>query len=145
MESKKLVILRIATIEIPVSDLKSAYAWYQKILGLKGPDDFRDSWKEVMLQFHEHAAGAPTLFLVQTDAADRLRFFNSNYGHTQSIIDFYVEDLGAFHRHLQSLGVTTNRESVVLRPGEISGFGFVDPDGNSLGATNAVFAGQEIV
>jgi hypothetical protein len=39
-------------------------------------------------------------------------------------------------------GVTTNRDVVELRAGEISGFGFFDPDGNSFGATNAVFAGK---
>ena len=135
---------RIATIEIPVSNLKSAYAWYQKIFGLEALYEFQDRANEVMLQFHNHPVDGATIYLVQTSSPERLGFFNSNHGYTQSIIDFYVQDLAAFHRHLKSFGVVTNRETLELKPGEISGFGFFDPDGNSLGATNAVFIGEEM-
>jgi catechol 2,3-dioxygenase-like lactoylglutathione lyase family enzyme len=143
MKSNQVLVPRIATIEIPVSNLKAAVEWYRQILGLKVLGEFQDTWKEAMLQFPEQPVGVPAIYLVQTDSPERLRFHNTNHGYTQSIIDFYAEDLGAFHRHLKSHSVTTNRETVELKQGEISGFGFFDPDGNSLGATNAVFEGQE--
>jgi hypothetical protein len=72
-----------------------------------------------------------------------LKFYNTNHGYTQSIIDFYAPDLAVFHRHLKSNGVVTNRETVELKSDETSGFGFFDPDGNSFGATNVFFEGQE--
>ncbi|MDQ0062613.1 VOC family protein [Paenibacillus harenae] len=133
---------RIASIEIPVSNLKRAVDWYCQFLGLELLGEYEQSWKEAMMQFPGHVAGVPTIYLVKTESDDRLGFYNTNRGYTQSIIDFYVPDLSAFHRKLASHGVKTNREHVVLNPGEISGFGFFDPDGNSLGATNAVFQGQ---
>lgn len=133
---------RITSIEIPVSNLKRAVNWYNQILGLTLLGEFQDSWKEAMMQFPGQVTGVPTIYLVQTDSNDRLGFYNTNRGYTQSIIDFHVPDLSAFHQQLQSHGVKTNREHLVLAQGEISGFGFFDPDGNSLGATNAVFQGQ---
>lgn len=139
------IVPRIAGIEIPVSNLKNAIAWYGKILGLTMIGELQDSWTEAMLQFPGNPAGVPCVYLVQTGSSDRLAFYNTNHGYTQSVIDFYAADLGAFHRHLQANGVQTNRETVDLKPGEKSGFGFFDPDGNSFGATNVVFKGQEAV
>ncbi|TNJ63813.1 VOC family protein [Paenibacillus hemerocallicola] len=136
------LVSRIAGVEIPVSDLRAAVEWYDRVLGLKVIGDFQESWKEAMLQFAHRPDGVPGIYLVQTDSSERLKFHNTNYGYTQSIIDFYSDDLPAFHRHLKTHGVTTNRDVVQLSAGEISGFGFFDPDGNSLGATNVVFAGK---
>lgn len=144
MTTQHTVIPRIACIEIPVSNLKAAVEWYGKILGLKVIGEFQDSWKEAMLQFPGNPIGVPTVYLVQTDSQDRLKFYNTNYGYTQSIIDFYTADLAEFHRRLKALGVATNRETIELQPGETGGFGFFDPDGNSFGATNAIFEGQEV-
>lgn len=143
MKNNQVLVPRIATIEIPVSDLKRSVEWYCSILGMKVIGRFEDTWKEAMLQFSEQLSGVPLLYLVQTNSPERLRFHNSNYGYTQSVIDFYTEDLSAFHRFLKSNGTTTNRDIVDLQPGEVSGFGFFDPDGNSFGATNLVATGQE--
>jgi catechol 2,3-dioxygenase-like lactoylglutathione lyase family enzyme len=145
MKAKQVLVPRITTIEIPVSNLKAAVDWYKMILGLRLLGDFQDTWKEAMLQFPDQPIGVPVIYLVQTDSPERLRFHNTNHGYTQSIIDFYAEDLGAFHRHLKSNGVTTNRDNVELQPGVVSGFGFFDPDGNSFGATNHVVEGQDSV
>lgn len=140
--SQQFLIPRIATIEIPVAHLKAAIEWYETILGLSVVGEYEESWTEAMMQFSNKPAGVPTIYLVQTDSADRLQFYNTNRGYTQSVIDFYTSDLEAFHQHLQSHGIKTNRETMKLQPGEISGFGFFDLDGNSLGATNALFEGQ---
>lgn len=138
------IVPRIACIEIPVSNLKAAVEWYRKILGMKVIGEFQDSWKEAMLQFPENPIGVPTVYLVQTDSQERLKFYNTNHGYTQSIVDFYTADLAQFHRHLKAHGVATNRETIESQPGETGGFGFFDPDGNSFGATNAIFKGQEV-
>lgn len=92
------------------SNLKAAVEWYGKILGLKVIGEFQDSWKEAMLQFPGNPIGVPTVYLVQTDSQDRLKFYNTNYGYTQSIIDFYTADLAEFHRRLKAHGVATNRK-----------------------------------
>jgi catechol 2,3-dioxygenase-like lactoylglutathione lyase family enzyme len=136
MKTNQVLVPRITTIEIPVSNLKAAVEWYTMILGLKVLGKFQDTWKEAMLQFPDQPVGVPAIFLVQTDSPERLRFHNTNHGYTQSIIDFYTADLAAFHRHLKSNGVPMNKDTVELQPGEVSGFGFFDPDGNSFGATN---------
>ncbi|GIO32189.1 MULTISPECIES: VOC family protein [Paenibacillus] len=126
-------ISRIAGVEIPVSNLRTAVDWYERVIGVKVVGGFDESSTEAMLDFPNHPAG---IYLVQTDSKDRLKFQNTNHGYTQSVIDFYTDDLVGFHNHLKMLGVSTNRETIELKPGEISGFGFFDPDGNSLGATN---------
>ncbi|MBD3921619.1 VOC family protein [Paenibacillus sp. PR3] len=126
-------ITRLAGVEIPVSNLKAAIEWYEGVIGVRTVGEFNESWKEAMLDFPGHPAG---IYLVQTDSADRLKFHNTNHGYTQSVVDFYTEDLAGFHQYLLSLGVPTNRQTIDVQPGEISGFGFFDPDGNSLGATN---------
>lgn len=143
MTARPTLVPRIAGIEIPVSNLQASVHWYTSILGLKLLEEFKDTWKEAMLQFPDHPAGVPMIYLVQTDSPERLAFYNTNHGYTQSVIDFYAPDLGKFHRWLQSNGVNTNRDKVELKPGEIGGFGFFDPDGNSLGATNLVLQGQD--
>lgn len=132
------LVPRIACIEIPVSNLKASVEWYTRVLGLSLMGELQESWKEAMLHFPGNPTGVPAVYLVQTGSPDRLKFYNTNYGYTQSIIDFYTADLAGFHRYLTEHGVATNREKLELKPGETSGFGFMDPDGNSLGATNAV-------
>lgn len=140
MNVTQALVTRIAGVEIPVSNLKAAIEWYETILGLEIHDEVQGTWKEAMLHF---AGGKSAgIYLVQTDSQERLRFHNTNHGYTQSSIDFYTSDLEAFHRHLKKHGVTTNREIVELQPGEKSGFGFFDPDGNSFGATNVTFEGN---
>ncbi|MBD3921620.1 VOC family protein [Paenibacillus sp. PR3] len=141
--TQSFIVPRVATIEIPVSNLKAAIRWYDQILGLEAVGVYEDCWTEAMFQFPGKPVGVPTIYLVQTDSSERLRFYNTNRGYTQSIIDFYTPDLAAFHKHLKSHDVQTNRETVALKPGEISGFGFYDLDGNSFGATNAMHEGQE--
>jgi catechol 2,3-dioxygenase-like lactoylglutathione lyase family enzyme len=133
------MITRIAAVEIPVADLAVSLDWYTQVLGLEAFAGADESATEVLIGFPGSAAETSRIHLVQTNAADRLGFHNTNHGYTQSIVDFYAEDLAVFHRHLTSHGVRTNRESVDLAAGEQSGFGFLDPDGNSLGATNVAF------
>lgn len=126
-------VSRISGVEIPVSNLKAAVDWYGEVLGLRVVGEYHDSWKEAMLEFPNHRIG---VYLVQTDSLERLKFNNTNHGFTQSIIDFYTEDIISFHNHLKTLDISINRETLELKPGEIGGFGFFDLDGNSLGATN---------
>jgi catechol 2,3-dioxygenase-like lactoylglutathione lyase family enzyme len=126
-------VSRITGVEIPVSNLKAAIDWYVKVFSLRVVGDYKETRKEAKLEFPNNRTG---IYLVQTDSQERLKFTNTNHGYTQSIVDFYAEDLIAFHNYLKSLGVQTNRETIELKPGEISGFGFFDLDGNSLGATN---------
>jgi catechol 2,3-dioxygenase-like lactoylglutathione lyase family enzyme len=116
-------VRRITTVEVPVADLTRAIDWYVQKLGLTV------GWRG------EHEAtvalpeGTAHLFLVETADPERLRFQNSRYGYTQSIVDLYTSDLAGLHAYLCEHGVDVND----LQPGA-KGLGFRDLDGNSLGA-----------
>lgn len=132
----KKYISRISSVEIPVSDLEASVEWYTRILGLqvqhKG-DAF------AMLTFD--AVGVPGVFLCETRDTGRLQFENTNNGVIHSMIDFYTDDLKGFHEFLVAQGVQAG-ELKIDTNSDFGGFGFRDPDGNLLGACNAIQRGQ---
>ena len=130
------MISRVAAVEIPVSVLEKSVQWYAEILDLAPIGEVTASAEAVMLRFPGSPADVPGVYLVRTDATERLGFHTAGRTWPQSIVDFYTDDLAAFHGHLTRYGVPTNRDSLDFAPGEPGGFGFLDPDGNSLGATN---------
>src|SRR5688572_20241117 len=90
----------ITTLELPVAQLARAVAWYEHHLGL------RCTWRGE----HEAALaaaqrGAVALYLVQTDAPERLTFRNSRHGYRQSVVDFATGDLPDLHARLKDGGV----------------------------------------
>ena len=115
-------IERIATVELPVSDLDRAVNWYQQMLGL------RCTWRDdgaAMLSF-----GVGTgVFLVKTEDPRRIAFTCTGTGVRHSVVDFLTRNLVGFHRALRDAGADVDE----LGPGA-HGFGFRDSDGNHLGA-----------
>ncbi|PLR78986.1 hypothetical protein CU633_02655 [Bacillus sp. V3-13] len=135
------IIPRIATIEIPVSDVKKSIDWYSKILGTKVIS--QDEHTAMLRLQGGNRVGVPTLYLVQTDDSSRLSFKNTNTNITHSIIDFYIQDLNRFHTFLSEQGVTVTGINYIPGMPGFGGFGFNDPDGNLLSACNVTFSGQE--
>jgi RNA polymerase sigma factor (sigma-70 family) len=133
------IVPRIATIEIPVSNIQQSINWYGKKLGIKA---VHQDEKTAMLHLQGGSRiGVPTIYLVQTDEKVRLSFKNSNTGIDHSIIDFYIQDLERFHSLLKQEGVKVTELNFF--PGSnMGGFGFEDPDGNLLSATNVTHSGQ---
>jgi RNA polymerase sigma factor (sigma-70 family) len=133
------IVPRIATIEIPVSDVNKSVIWYNKILGIQA---VHQDEKAAMMQLQGGSRiGVPTIYLVQTDEKVHLTFKNSNTGVLHSVIDFYIQDLERFHLFLKQEGVKVT--DLNFFPGSnFGGFGFEDPDGNLLSATNVTHSGQ---
>ncbi|MBM7095111.1 VOC family protein [Bacillus sp. H-16] len=129
------MLKHIATIEIPVSNLERSIGWYTTHLELtcvfKGE-------KNAMLSFHN---SSPTIFLVETETVHSHSFSNMNTGIEHSMIDFFADDLEKAHGELRSKGVKTGELN--LMNGGFGGFGFYDPDGHLLSATNVLHEGQE--
>lgn len=78
---------------------------------------------------------APSIYLVKTENFKGLSFKNMNNDVIHSVIDFYTPLLNEFYtwlkeRHVEVYPIQTNNGK--------GGFGFKDPDGNILGATNIV-------
>jgi catechol 2,3-dioxygenase-like lactoylglutathione lyase family enzyme len=135
------VVPRISNIEIPVSNLKRAIEWYDKVLGAKlGHLD--SGWKTAMihLQNGSGAIGVPSLFLVETEDSTRLHFHNTKHDYVQSVIDFYTPNLEQFYSFLQQHNVAL--PEIDFTQGRF-GFGFQDSEGNSLGVSNVSHMGQE--
>ncbi|WP_345290152.1 VOC family protein, partial [Streptomyces gulbargensis] len=134
------IVPRIATIEIPVSNVEQSVAWYSKILGIKAVH--QDEHAAMLHLQGPSRIGVPTLYLVQTDDSSRLHFKNTNTGVIHSTIDFFIQDLERFHSYLKQEGVKVT--DLNFFPGSTKGgFGFEDPDGNLLSATNVTHLGQE--
>ena len=129
-------VTRIATIEIPVKDLETSVNWYSKTLNLVVQHKTEN---DAMLSFN--AKSVPTMYLVRTDAKARLSFDNTNTETTHSIIDFYTYNLEGFYESLKEAGVEVG--TITMNERGFGGFGFKDPDGNQLGATNIAHLGQE--
>ncbi|ERI09265.1 VOC family protein [Aneurinibacillus aneurinilyticus] len=117
------MITFITSVEVPVSNLDKALSWYTEIL------QFQVMWRDEQSAFIALPGEGTRLFLVQTNDEKRLEFTNTNTGVVHSVIDFYVENLPAFHAFLKQHGV----EVTELQP-KAMGFGFRDPDGNFYGA-----------
>ena len=129
-------VTRIATIEIPVREIETSVNWYSKTLNLVVQ---HKTDQDAMLSFN--AKSVPTMYLVRTNAEARLSFDNTNTDITHSIIDFYTYDLEGFYETLKEAGVEVGTINTNERG--FGGFGFNDPDGNLLGATNIAHLGQE--
>lgn len=133
------IVPRIATIEIPVSNVQQAIDWYTKVLGVNAV--YQDEHTAMLHLQGGTRIGVPTLYLVQTEDTKRLDFKNSHTGITHSIIDFFIEDLERFHAFLKKEDVKVTELNFF--PGtKMGGFGFEDPDGNLLSACNVTHQGQ---
>ncbi|MFY0517727.1 VOC family protein [Lysinibacillus sp. UGB7] len=129
-------ITHIATIEIPVTNLKNAINFYSEILGVKTHSLAAQS---AMLTFS--TKGVPTLYLVQTEENVSLSFKNTNNAVVHSIIDFYTPDLKGFYNWLKEKNVEVATLNINHDSG-YGGFSFKDPDGNTFSACNILHPGQ---
>ncbi|RIW29876.1 VOC family protein [Bacillus salacetis] len=129
-------ITHVATIEIPVSSLDKAIPFYKEVIGVEV--EFKGE-RNAMLTFRKK--GVPTIFMVETEEIDRISFRNTNNDVEHSIIDFYTADLKGFHEWLNTRGIEAGPLNVHPENGS-GGFGFRDPDGNLLSATNVLHKGQ---
>jgi catechol 2,3-dioxygenase-like lactoylglutathione lyase family enzyme len=129
-------ISHVATLEIPVSSLDRAIPFYQEVLGVEV--HFKGE-RNAMLTFNRQ--GVPTIFLVETEAVGGASFRNSNNDIEHSVIDFYTHDLKSFHSWLKERNIETGPLNIHPDNG-FGGFGFKDPDGNLLSATNVLHPGQ---
>ncbi|WP_078543506.1 VOC family protein [Litchfieldia alkalitelluris] len=128
-------VTRISTIEIPVSNVEKSAHWYAKTLNLFIE---HQSDQDAMLSFN--AKGIPSIYLVQTNDDRKISFENTNTNVTHSVVDFYTYNLEGFYQFLKDSGIEVGPLNV---NGEFGGFGFKDPDGNLLSATNIAHLGQE--
>ncbi len=129
-------ISHVATLEVPVSELERSIQFYVDVLGCEV--EFKGE-KNAMLSFKK--TGVPTIFLVETESAGGLSFENTNNGIVHTVIDFYSPSLEAFRNWLMEKGIETGPLNVHPENG-YGGFGFKDPDGNLLSATNVLHDGQ---
>lgn len=129
-------VSHVGTIEIPVAKLERSISFYQEVLGVA--IHFQGE-KNAMLTFNK--VGVPTIFLVQTESAERTSFLNSYSDTIHSIIDFYTHDLESFYHWLKEKDINVGPLNVHPDNG-LDGFGFKDPDGNLLSATNVLHPGQ---
>ena len=125
------LIKGIATVEIPVSSLDRSVVWYEEVLSMIAV--YRDE-RTAMLRFRGHGPGVPTVYLVETEERRPLYFVNSYTGITHSIIDLLAPNLQTFRHFLQEKGVEVGKMNTNEQG--LGGFGFYDPDGNSLSACN---------
>jgi RNA polymerase sigma-70 factor (ECF subfamily) len=134
------IVPRIATIEIPVSNLKKSIDWYCRNLGTRV---VHQTVTDAMLHLQgSNKIGVPTLFLCQTDDdSNKLGFLNTNTNIRHSVINFYVPDLVRFHKFLSDQGVDVGELNYNIGEG-LGGFGFSDPDGNIFSACNIIHHGQ---
>ncbi|MEK4487610.1 VOC family protein [Psychrobacillus sp. FSL H8-0484] len=128
-------ISRIATVEIPVSNLDSSIDFYIKVLGVHIESKME---KTAMLSFHQK--GVPTIYLVETEEIHPLSFTNTNSNVMHSVIDFYTPTLKDFYHWLKKNKVEIG--PLNINEEGIGGFGFKDLDGNYLSACNIEHIGQ---
>lgn len=134
------IVPRIATIEIPVTNIKASIKWYKKVLGIKVA---HESDYDAMLHLQGgNRIGVPTLYLVQTESTEKLSFKNTNTNIIHSVIDFYVPDLKRYHSFLKEQEVEVTDINYIPGLEDKGGFGFKDPDGNLLSACNVTHQGQ---
>lgn len=129
-------ISHIATVEIPVSNLKKSIEFYTDIIGVKVESSGENF---AMLSFN--SKGVPTLFLVETEDKKSLSFTNTNNDIVHSVIDFYSPNLHLFYSWLKEKNVEVGILNINNET-ELGGFGFKDPDGNSLSACNILHSDQ---
>lgn len=117
--------IEIATVEIPVGDLRRAVAWYTGHLG------FNEEWAD------EHHAmigldAGPKLLLVRTSSAARLGFRCDATGLHHGVLDLRTRDLDGLHARLSSAGGAVDRLDAPGNGWAPRGFGFEDSEGNRL-------------
>ncbi|MCD5325485.1 MULTISPECIES: VOC family protein [Pontibacillus] len=125
------LIVKIATIEIPVSDLDKSQEFYTEILGLHTVEK-----KDHVCYLSFGEKGTATIKLTETDQVSPLYFSNSNENIEHNpVIDFYTTDIHACHHffHDVSLSVTNIEEA-----DRGKAFYFQDPDEHwlSMSSTN---------
>lgn len=117
----------VATVEIPVSDLRRAVGWYAETLG------FKEEWADE----HHALLGAgddgPRLLLVVADGA-RLGFSCPATGLRHGVVDLRTGDLDALHARLTALGGPVDALDEPGNGWAPRGFGFEDSEGNRLAA-----------
>ncbi|WP_347551897.1 VOC family protein [Pseudalkalibacillus hwajinpoensis] len=124
-------ISKIATIEIPVTNLQRSVYWYTETLQLS-LIHHDESSGTAMLSLS--SKGEPTLYLVEVEEHTPLSFYNEKTKVTHSVIDFYTRNLHDYHAYLSEQGVEVG--SLPIEAGKQGGFGFQDPDGNWLSVCN---------
>ena len=123
--------VRIASVEIPVTDLARACAWYERALG------FVAEWSDAdhaMLSGGADGEGGPTVLLVQTKDAARLAFTCTGTGVRHGVVDVRTADLDGLHAHLAAMGARVDELAAGGNEWAPRGFGFFDCEGNRLGA-----------
>lgn len=128
-------ISRVATIEIPVSNLENSIDFYIAVLGVQIESKGE---KTAMLSFQQK--GVPTFYLVETEDFKPLSFINKHSNIEHSIIDFYTPLLKDFYYFLENKNIEVG--PLNINEEGIGGFGFKDPDGNWLSACNVEHRGQ---
>lgn len=129
-------ISHIATVEIPVTNLKNSIEFYKEILGI---EVYFEGVKAAMLAFHQK--GIPTIYLVETEEVSGLSFVNSHSEIEHSVIDFYTSSLQDFYLWLNDKNIDVGPLNIHAENG-LGGFGFKDLDGNLIGVTNVLHPGQ---
>ncbi len=128
-------ISRIATIELPVSNLENSIDFYMNVIGVhleyKGE-------REAMLSFGQR--GVPTIYLVQTEEVIPVSFFDTHSKSARSFIDFYTPTLKDFYQWLKENKIEVG--SLNVNEDGLGSFCFKDPDGHLLNACNMEHKGQ---
>ncbi|KGP91007.1 hypothetical protein N780_17160 [Pontibacillus chungwhensis BH030062] len=129
------LIVKIATIEVPVSNLDKSQEFYTEILGLHTVEKQDHA---CYLSFGEK--GTATIKLTETNSVSPLHFSNSNTNIEHNpVIDFYTTDIHACYHffHEVNLSVTEIEEA---EKGKI--FYFQDPDEHWLCMSTTNHASQ---
>lgn len=129
-------ISHVATLEIPVGNLEKSIEFYVDVLGVAL--EFKGE-KNALLTYKKK--GVPTFYLVETEETQRTSFKNTNNDIVHSIIDFYTPELKEFYQWLKEKNIEVGPLNIHSENG-YGGFGFKDPDGNLLAATNVLHSGQ---
>ncbi len=128
--------LQIGCMEVPVADLGRAIAWYGAALGLNcnWSDEHHAMLSGVTQGGEKTNSSAVSVLLVQTTDPWRLGFQNNRNGLQHSVLDFRTADLEGLHSHQLQQGTTVDTLSVPANQWAPRGFGFLDSEGNRLGA-----------
>jgi predicted enzyme related to lactoylglutathione lyase len=105
-------------VQLSVSDLGKAIAWYEQVLGFKTVDRRDD------LKFAHVETNVPGLQLGLGEGG-------AQKGTGAVVINFSVVDVVAARRLLESRGVVFSGPTQII-PGKVALAGFRDPDGNQL-------------
>ena len=124
-------ISKVATLEIPVTNLQRSVYWYTEVLQLSLVHHDEDHGTAVLSLM---TSGSPTLYLVEVEEMAPISFYNKRTGVTHSMIDFYTKNLHEYHSYLTDQGVKV--DALETEAEELGGFGFQDPDGNRLSVCN---------